>query len=46
MLSIPAATSTSASPAFMAWAASITALSPDPQTLFTVNDPTVTGTPA
>jgi len=46
MLSIPPATTTSASPAFTAWAASITAFNPEPQTLLTVTAPTSTGIPA
>ncbi len=46
MLSWPPATMTSASPARIACAASITALSPDPHTLFTVNAGTLFGIPA
>jgi hypothetical protein len=43
MLSMPPATTTSASPARMACAASITALRPEPQTLLIVNAPTRVG---
>src|SRR6476661_7934524 len=46
MDSMPPATMTCASPALMAWAASMTALSPEPHTLFTVTALTVAGTPA
>ena len=46
MDSMPPATTTSASPARIACRASITALRPEPQTLFTVNAPTVSGRPA
>ena len=46
MLSIPPATTISASPARIAWAASITALRPEPQTLLIVTQPTWSGTPA
>src|SRR5262249_20596762 len=45
MLSIPPATITSASPSAMAWAASTTAFSPEPQALFTVKLGTSFGTP-
>jgi hypothetical protein len=43
---MPPATTHSASPALMAWAASITALRPEPQTLFTVKGGTEGGSPA
>ena len=46
MFSIPPATTSSLSPALIDCAASITPLSPDPQTLLTVNAPTLTGIPA
>ena len=46
MLSIPPATTISASPARIDWAASITALSPEPHTLLIVTQPTASGTPA
>jgi hypothetical protein len=46
MLSCPPATTTSASPARIACAASMTAFKPDPHTLFTVNEGTVFGIPA
>ena len=46
MDSIPPATMMSLSPALMACAASMTALSPEPHTLFTVVAPTVFGMPA
>jgi len=46
MLSWPPATMQSASPALMAWAASITAFRPEPQTLFTVSAPTCGSMPA
>ena len=46
MLSVPPATTTSASPQRTACAASITALSPEPQTLFTVCAGTDSGSPA
>ena len=39
MFSVPPATTTEASPHWMAWAASITALRPEPQTLLTVVAP-------
>ena len=39
MFSVPPATTTSASPHWMAWAASITAFRPEPQTLLTVVAP-------
>src|SRR5437899_1507670 len=45
MLSMPPATITSASPSWMAWAASTTAFSPEPQALFTVKLGTSFGTP-
>jgi hypothetical protein len=44
--SMPPATITSASPALMAWAASMTVLRPEPQTLFTVVQGTRFGMPA
>ena len=40
MFSVPPATTTWASPHWIAWAASITAFSPEPQTLLTVVAPT------
>ena len=46
MFSVPPATTVRASPHWMAWAASITALSPEPQTLLTVVAPTAGGRPA
>ena len=46
MDSMPPATITSMSPARMACDASMTALSPEPHTLFTVVAPTVLGMPA
>jgi len=46
MLSMPPATTISASPVWIACAASITAFSPDPQTLLTVIHSTDTGSPA
>ena len=46
MLSMPPATTSDASPARMAWSASITAFKPEPQTLLTVNAPTESGNPA
>jgi hypothetical protein len=46
MFSIPPATRRDASPALMAWAASITAFSPEPQTLLTVWAGTDSGRPA
>jgi hypothetical protein len=46
MDSIPPATMTWLSPALMDWAASITDLRPDPQTLLIVTAETVAGTPA
>src|SRR5437867_371840 len=46
MLSVPPATITSASPHLIAWAASMTAFSPEPQTLFTVCAGTDSGRPA
>ena len=46
MHSMPPATTTSASPAQMAWAASITALRPEPQTLLMVRASTSQGRPA
>src|SRR2546426_10017549 len=45
MLSMPPATITSASPSWMAWAASTTAFSPAPQALFAVKLGTSFGTP-
>ena len=45
MFSVPPATTTSASPHRIAWAASITLFSPEPQTLLTVVAPTETGSP-
>src|SRR3989442_1779224 len=45
MLSMPPATIPSASPSWMAWAASTTAFSPEPQALFTVKLGTSFGTP-
>ncbi len=45
MDSMPPATIRLASPARMAWAASITALSPDPHTLLTVSAGIVAGRP-
>ncbi len=45
MLSWPPATMTSASPALIACAATMAALSEDPQTLFRVKAPTVSGRP-
>jgi hypothetical protein len=45
MDSIPPATITRASPARIAWAASITALRPEPHTLLMVSAGTVSGTP-
>ena len=46
MLSMPPATTTSASPARIAWAASMTAFSPEPHTLLTVKAAMVSGRPA
>src|SRR3972149_2664085 len=46
MLSMPPATTRSASPAFIAWAANIPAFRPDPQTLLRVVAQTVSGRPA
>ncbi len=46
MLSMPPATTTSASPSAITRAPSITASSPEPQTLFTVTHGTVLGIPA
>ncbi len=46
MFSMPPATTTSASPTWIAWAASMTALSPEPQTLLTVIASTSQGIPA
>ena len=46
MLSMPPATTISASPARMACAPLMTALRPEPQTLFTVVHGTVSGSPA
>ena len=46
MLSMPPATMTLASPALICVVASITALSPEPQTLFTVVHGTLFGIPA
>ncbi len=46
MLSIPPATTISASPSAIACAASITDFSPEPQTLFTVMHSTEVGSPA
>ena len=43
MLSMPPATTSDASPARIAWSASMTALSPEPQTLLTVSAPTESG---
>ncbi len=43
---MPPATTRRASPARIAWAASMTALSPEPQTLFTVRAGMVAGSPA
>src|SRR5262245_47503896 len=45
MLSMPPATTISASSALIAWAASITALRPEPQTLLTVCAGTASGSP-
>jgi hypothetical protein len=44
--SMPPDTTHSASPALMAWAASITAFKPEPHTLLMVRAGTVPGTPA
>ena len=46
MLSVPPATTARASPHWIAWAASITAFMPDPQTLLTVVAPIEEGSPA
>src|SRR3970282_1339156 len=46
MLSCPPATTQWASPALMAWAPSITALRPEPQTLLMVTAPTLGSIPA
>ena len=46
MFSVPPATTAWASPHWIAWAASITAFMPEPQTLLTVVAPTETGSPA
>ena len=46
MDSIPPATTISASPARIAWVASMTALSPDPQTMLMVSAPTAGGSQA
>jgi len=46
MLSIPPATTREASPALIAWAASMQALRLEPQTLLIVVAPTVGGRPA
>src|SRR5690606_35014446 len=46
MLSIPPATTTSASPARIAWYAIATVLRPEPHTLLTVTAPTEDGNPA
>ena len=46
MLSIPPATTRPESPRRIAWSASMTALSPEPQTLLTVVAPTDVGSPA
>ena len=46
MLSMPPAAISSASPARIAWAASMTALSPEPHTLLTVKAAMVSGSPA
>ena len=46
MFSVPPATTAWASPHWIAWAASITAFMPEPQTLLTVVAPTEAGSPA
>ena len=46
MLSMPPATTMPASPARIAWSASMTAFNPEPQTLLTVTAPTDSGNPA
>jgi hypothetical protein len=46
MFSMPPATTTSLSPQRISWAASITALSPEPQTLLMVKHGTLVGRPA
>jgi len=46
MLSIPPATMQSAAPTWMAWAPRRIAFIPEPQTLFTVVAPTLSGIPA
>src|SRR5215470_4745124 len=46
MLSMPPAITTEASPIRMSRRANITACRPEPQTLFTVTAPTLTGRPA
>jgi hypothetical protein len=46
MLSMPPATNRSSSPARTAWAASMTAFRPEPQTLLIVVAPTDSGSPA
>ncbi len=46
MLSNPPATTSALSPALIDWAASMTAWSPDPQTLLTVIALSVSGSPA
>ncbi len=46
MFSVPPAATTPASPQAIAWQASITAFSPEPQTLLIVVAPTPAGSPA
>ena len=46
MFAVPPATTMSASPASIIWAAMLTQLSPEPQTTLTVTAGVVTGSPA